>query len=362
MSGPAVAGSADRAEAIRFVCPSCLGQLQSSPLRYDCVACALQFPVLHGIPDFRLRPDRYLTIDEERAKAAVLVEGACNRNRTPEGSGRFCAMLDHYYEITDDVPAHVVPRYRAYHTGRSREFATIADELAIEPGHRLLDAGCGTGGLLMAAAQRGAQAVGLDIALRWLVMCRQRLDETGVQATLVCADIEAPPFLPGLFDRIAAVDLLEHCHSLDAAVTSLSRQLKPKGRIWLSGANRYFPGPHAATGLWAVGLVPRAALARLGRALRGFDSLRHTHLVSPRQIMGLMEQHQLSLLNLRARPVELEDGQSYGGWRRLLVTGYGKLRRMRIAGRLLALVGPVFSILAEKRSRSAGHDLAKEGM
>ena len=53
----------------------------------------------------------------------------------------------------------------------------------IRPGQRVLDIGCGTGGLTLRAAQRGATVVAIDISVPMLDIARKRIAEAGqVQA------------------------------------------------------------------------------------------------------------------------------------------------------------------------------------
>ena len=79
-----------------FACPACKGGLDYSHDVYTCASCEQQYPVLFGIADFRLRSDRYLTLEQERDKARRLNEFA--------QTASFDELLAHYYEITDDVP------------------------------------------------------------------------------------------------------------------------------------------------------------------------------------------------------------------------------------------------------------------
>ena len=70
---------------------------------------------------------------------------------------------------------------------------------------RLLEIGCGTGPLLVAAKHRYRQVVGVDIAFRWLVVAKKRLDEAGMgDIPLICACAEALPFREDSFDNVVA--------------------------------------------------------------------------------------------------------------------------------------------------------------
>jgi ubiquinone/menaquinone biosynthesis C-methylase UbiE len=93
----------------------------------------------------------------------------------------------------------------------------------------LLDVGCGTSGLLLAAHRRHIQAWGVDIALRWLVIGRQRLREAGCEPLLLCANAEALPFSNGAFRAALSDSTLEH-------VTDSARALSETIRICEPGA------------------------------------------------------------------------------------------------------------------------------
>src|SRR5438128_310238 len=81
---------------VRFVCPRCKGELAADESSYRCDPCAITFPVLFGIPDFRLRGDRYLSLEDERAKARRLY--GFGQNASIE------ELVQFYYSITYDLP------------------------------------------------------------------------------------------------------------------------------------------------------------------------------------------------------------------------------------------------------------------
>lgn len=106
--------------------------------------------------------------------------------------------------------------YRALH---ARLLAALADTAG-----PVLDAGCGTGGLL---ARLGAAAVGVEVhapAAR-----RARL-KSG--AMVACASVHALPFAPARFAAVVSADVL--CHAAvdpAAALAEMRRVLRPGGRL-----------------------------------------------------------------------------------------------------------------------------------
>lgn len=324
-----------------FVCPACKGELDHSDDAYSCGSCEKQYPVLYGIVDFRLRSDRYLTLEQERDKAKHLYEYSRKTS--------FEELLTHYYNITGDVPPELAQRYRAYILNAPKQAgATLAKLEADSKQGILLDLGCGAGGLLVAASGQFKQLVGVDIALRWLVICKKRLEELNIQATLVCADAEQLPFEDGRFSHVVAADLVEHVYDASTTIEQCWKQLKPGGRFWLSATNRYCLGPHPLTRIWGIGYLPRAVQRAMLIKLRGVDSLRYTYLVSPGMIKKLCTQSGFGRLEMTPRQLNIEDISGYPWQDRMLIRIYQILLRFVLFRRLLLYVGPAFEMKGEK--------------
>ena len=350
-AGPAAtvaAAVAPPPPAVAFVCPACRAPVAAVPDAYRCAPCGRTYPVLFGIPDFRLRPDRYLSLEEERAKARRLHEYA-------QGAS-FDALVRHYYAITDDVPADLALRYQAYIRSGPRRAEHVLDDLRPRPGHdTLLDLGCGTGGLLVAATGRYRAAIGVDIALRWLVICRKRLEEAGVAATLVCADVEALPLPEASVTHAVADDLIEHVHSVEGTVAAIGRHLEPGGVLWLSAANRWCVGPHASSRVWAIGFLPRRARGWVLRRLKGVDLLRNTHLVSPGGLARLLRRRGFEPVAQRPKPVATAApagaagaGQGAPRLERALIALYGRAVGVGALRGALLRFGPAFEMVWRK--------------
>ncbi len=86
----------------------------------------------------------------------------------------------------------------------------ILRKLALRPGDRFLDIGCGWGALVMRAAQRyGAIATGVTLSANQLECARERIRAAGLQDR---CRVELRDYrdLDGEFDRIASVGMFEH--------------------------------------------------------------------------------------------------------------------------------------------------------
>lgn len=245
-------------------CPRCRGLLVEThdQARY-CAACRNGYPVLAGLLDLRLSTDRYLTIEEERAKALRLVD---HDRRT---GGDFDSMARFYYEITADVDEKRRLRFLEHLRAAQSRGAKVLESSGIQRGDSVLEVGCGSGGLLAAAAVHGIEVVGLDVGLRWLVMSRKRLAELGVAQPLLAASAEQLPFATATFDHVIADSILEHLEVPERAIAEWYRVLKPGGTLTLWSPNRrsLLTDPHV--GLWGVGWLPRRWAVPYVRARRG---------------------------------------------------------------------------------------------
>ncbi len=254
-----------------LVCPACRAEVEGAEAAYRCTVCPKQYPILDGIPDFRLFPDRFLSIAEDRAKARRVIGTAGDRSWS---SG---ALLDAYYKLTPEMPTAEAERHRAREQVEERAGEmtwreieqSIAEAAAPSPGTAVLDLGCGTGGLVVAAARRGFAATGVDAALRRLIIARARLREAGVGVRLVCANAEHLPFAEESFGVVAAVDLMEHVAEPARVFAECRRVITPHGCVYVAGNNRYSWAPEPHVRLWGVGFLPAGLQRAYVRLLRG---------------------------------------------------------------------------------------------
>ncbi|URW75701.1 cyclopropane-fatty-acyl-phospholipid synthase family protein [Sphingomonas donggukensis] len=88
--------------------------------------------------------------------------------------------------------------------------AHIAAKLALEPGMRVLDIGCGWGGMaLYLHAKTGAEVLGITLSEEQLKVARRRAEGAGV-ADKVRFELIDYRAVTGQFDRIVSVGMFEH--------------------------------------------------------------------------------------------------------------------------------------------------------
>ena len=117
--------------------------------------------------------------------------------------------------------------------------------LGIQPGDRVLDAGCGTGRHACEICRTlGADVVGVDLNrddLRTAAFTLESMDAlTGGSWMISQADVTRLPFRDEAFDVVICSEVLEHVTENRVAVSELIRVLKREGIIVVS-VPRFFP-------------------------------------------------------------------------------------------------------------------------
>ena len=123
-----------------------------------------------------------------------------------------------------------------------REFLSYFASDALR-GHRVLDFGCGTGGMSLLAARLGAASVdGVDLRANEIAIARSRLacptDQTDAPrapiAFHVATDAARIDFPDQRFDRILCFDALEHIMRYREILREWHRILRPSGRVLIA--------------------------------------------------------------------------------------------------------------------------------
>lgn len=245
-------------------CPRTRSRLTRDGDRLVAAEGGHSYPVVQGIPDFRLFDPPYVTREEERRRVELLAEAAVTRDY---------AGLVEFYE-TEIVRDQAADR-RAWHIEhrltlpvRAKKRLHTLVEMArftpprVAPGAPVLDLGCGSGEALSELAKiTGGAIVGIDISLEELFLARKLMAEEGTQAILIAGVAEALPFADGLFSFVYSPDVIEHVSSQPAYLAEIHRVLSPGSPTLLNSPNRFSvlsPEPHV--GIWGLGFLPRALM------------------------------------------------------------------------------------------------------
>jgi SAM-dependent methyltransferase len=134
-------------------------------------------------------------------------------------------MLPEEYRKMADVE-DVMWYYRALHRNVASALRCVAG-----PGAAVLDAGCGTGGLLrsLARAESSWRLQGLDFSELACELARER---TGVAVTL--GSVTELPFADATFDAVVSCDVLCQVEQPERALAEFRRVLRPGGAVMLT--------------------------------------------------------------------------------------------------------------------------------
>jgi 2-polyprenyl-3-methyl-5-hydroxy-6-metoxy-1,4-benzoquinol methylase len=112
-----------------------------------------------------------------------------------------------------------------WYRGRRLVLRAELERLPLEPGPRLLDAGCGSGRTLDELARYG-RVSGVDLSPDAVETARRR-GHDDVQV----ARVEELPFADGTFDVVTCLDVVEHTPDDRATLAELRRVTRPGGLL-----------------------------------------------------------------------------------------------------------------------------------
>jgi len=162
-----------------------------------------------------------------RANAGAQVGGLAGLGRTlsrwrnrlvnRQGRQRAFQVAERHYDIGNDLYEAMLDPSMSYSCGywrdadtldaaQDRKLRLICRKLELSPGERLLDIGCGWGGLAaLAAREFGAEVVGITISGEQQTVARERCRGLPVTIRLMhYRDLE------GRFDKVVSVGMFEH--------------------------------------------------------------------------------------------------------------------------------------------------------
>ncbi|NIJ21845.1 cyclopropane-fatty-acyl-phospholipid synthase [Sphingomonas naasensis] len=153
--------------------------------------------------------------------------------------------------------------------------AHIVAKLAIEPGMRVLDIGCGWGGLALYIHEKtGAEVVGVTLSEEQLKVARERAAERGVHGKVRFELIDYRA-VTGQFDRIVSVGMFEHVGTPQYRTffRKVRELLTPEGVMLLHTIGR--AGAPGVTDAFTLKYIfPGGYIPALSEIVRGYEGLR----------------------------------------------------------------------------------------
>ena len=121
--------------------------------------------------------------------------------------------------------------------GVDKARSTLLEQAALEPHHRVLDVGCGTGSLalLLKHVHPAVEIIGIDPDPRALARAERKTARAGVSVRFDRGFADALPYGDGTFDRVFSSMMLHHVDAgqKNQALREMRRVLKPGGRLEL---------------------------------------------------------------------------------------------------------------------------------
>jgi cyclopropane-fatty-acyl-phospholipid synthase len=228
-----------------------------------------------------------------RLKAALI--GAPGRKRAFEIGRR-------HYDIGNDLFSVMLDRWMNYSCAywnnaetldqaQEAKMDLICRKLNMEPGQRVLDIGCGWGGLAAYAAKHfDVRVVGVTVSREQVKLARQMC--AGLPVTIEFKDYRE---VRGMFDRIVSVGMFEHvcARNYRTFMSAVRRCLQPDGLFLLHtiAANRstYECDPWIARYIFPNSMLPSAG--QITSAAEGILVIEDWHSFGPDYDPTLMAWH-----------------------------------------------------------------------
>lgn len=196
-----------------------------------------------------------------------------------------------HYDVSDDFYRLWLDARRVYscayfrraddtlETAQEQKLDLICRKLMLAPGERLLDIGCGWGGLVIHAARRyGVQALGITLSRNQLDLARERVAREGLgdRCSIELLDYRDVPE-SRKFDKIASVGMFEHVglNKLPVYFGKIARLLADDGLVMNHGITTMDPKSRAV-GMGAGQFIhryifPHGELPHLSLAVRAMS-------------------------------------------------------------------------------------------
>jgi demethylmenaquinone methyltransferase/2-methoxy-6-polyprenyl-1,4-benzoquinol methylase len=117
----------------------------------------------------------------------------------------------------------------------NRKLPELVERFGLQPGDKVLDAGCGSGRLtpyLLQAVGETGLVVGVDFASQMIDIARRKYQTPNL--IFLLADVMKMPLADNFFDRIICLALFPHLPEKPRALKEFYRLLKPNGHLFIA--------------------------------------------------------------------------------------------------------------------------------
>jgi cyclopropane-fatty-acyl-phospholipid synthase len=259
--------------ALRIVSPRALARLATAPGTLGLARAYVEgeievegelYDVLNAMADLTLND--ITRGDQMRLARKMLPIWLRHRQPAPEleyrppgrlhSKARDKKAISHHYDVSNQFYEWVLGPSMAYtcavydsdtttlEEAQATKFELVAQKLALEPGMRLLDVGCGWGGMVMhAAAEHGVKALGVTLSRNQAEWAQAEIERRGLGGLAEVRHLDYRDAPESEFDAISSIGLTEHIgkDQLRSYFSSLHARLRPGGRL----LNHCITQPHA---------------------------------------------------------------------------------------------------------------------
>jgi len=160
--------------------------------------------------------------------------------------GRDASAISHHYDVSNTFYEWVLGPSMTYtcacyptpdatlEQAQAHKFDLVARKLALQPGMRLLDVGCGWGGMVMHAAREyGVRALGVTLSAEQASWAQRAIKEAGLSSLAEVRHLDYRDVTEDGFDAVSSIGLTEHIGKaqLPSYFAFLYGKLRPQGRI-----------------------------------------------------------------------------------------------------------------------------------
>jgi cyclopropane-fatty-acyl-phospholipid synthase len=154
--------------------------------------------------------------------------------------------VSHHYNVSNDFYrlmlgpsmtyscAYFADDSASLEDAQEANYESICRKLGLEPGHRLLDVGCGWGGMVLHAVKHhDVSAVGITIASEQAELAAKRIANEGLSERIEIRLQDYRDVRDGPYDAISSIGMFEHVglSQLGRYFSTLVGLLSPKGRL-----------------------------------------------------------------------------------------------------------------------------------
>lgn len=214
-------------------------RLLQNHTRFRRPSAAEALAILRGLGFDKLKPPPP-PVQESLPRWRRLVEGFRHSEH------RDAESIHHHYDVSNTFYEHVLGPSMTYtcavyptadatlEEAQETKYDLVARKLDLQPGQRLLDLGCGWGGMVRhAAREHGVKALGVTLSREQATWAQRRIKEEGLDHLAEVRFMDYRHVEESGFDAISSIGLTEHIgvRNYPSYFGWIRDRLRPEGRL-----------------------------------------------------------------------------------------------------------------------------------